>query len=78
MGNTQKCKFCNWADLEGNSEFLFDVSLGKILNDNIRVTAKILHDKVWVDACIGKTDIHKEKNIKIKFCPMCGRRLQKE
>ena len=80
MGNTPKCEFCNLADCRWDEEHkdLFKIFLGKVLLGDLAVDATIYQNNLIVNADVdGNGMLNKSKNIKIKFCPMCGRRLQK-
>lgn len=65
-----KCKFCDGKYGESASrELIYDsVNLGEY---GTTKAIAYLYDDKWIDFSIG--DI--ERRIKIKYCPMCGRKL---
>lgn len=72
-----KCKFCYMApdgDAPDDREDLFNIHAGDIWDSSIEMFGTIWNDKLEISlgfGCIGGSE-----EVKINYCPVCGRRLE--
>lgn len=68
-----KCKYCRVEDARP----IGMISAGKICNEKLRFIVYADENSLTFTSDIGGTSCdHFAENIKINFCPMCGRKLE--
>lgn len=71
----ENCKYCSMepnGNIPADRKDLFTYKLGKLFGEEIILYGLVCRNKLSI---IGNSSTAKE--IKIKYCPMCGKKLQK-
>ena len=76
----KECKFCHMTpdgDIPEDRENLFTINVGQLFSCRVLLFGAIWKDELAIFMGINKTECGSEQ-IKIHYCPMCGRDLTEE